>query len=209
MSIRRSLRYIHLPIMAIGLAAACVEQISEEIPSESAAAPAVLDDLLLAASRVALPPGGIGLADLPEADSPGAGHFVRYCTACHALPHPQSHSATDWPSVVRRMWLRMDHIDPVFNVPIPNGAERLVMAEYLIENALKVRASELPVGNGRELFVSTCSRCHELADPSQHSPDDWVAVVRRMAGHMDEMLGDFLEPSDLQEIALYLQSVSQ
>lgn len=71
MSIRRSLRYIHLPIMALGLAAACVEQISEEIPSESAAAPAVLDDLLLAASRVALPPGGIGLADLPEADSPG------------------------------------------------------------------------------------------------------------------------------------------
>lgn len=209
MSIRRSLRYTHLPIMALGLAVACVEQVSEEIPSESGAAPAVLDDLLLAASRVALPPGGIGLADLPEADSPGAGHLAQYCTACHALPHPQSHSATDWPSVVRRMWLRMDRIDPAFNVPIPNGAERLVMAEYLVENALKVRASELPVGNGRELFVSTCSRCHELADPSQHSPGDWVAVVRRMAGHMDEMLGDFLEPSDLQEIALYLQSVSQ
>ena len=209
MRIRRSLRYTHLPIMALGLAVACVEEVSEKIPSESRAAPAVLDDLLLAASRVALPPGGIVPADLPEADSWGAGHLVQYCTACHALPHPQSHSATDWPSVVRRMWLRMDRIDPAFNVPIPNGAERLVMAEYLVENALKVRASELPAGNGRELFVSTCSRCHELADPSQHSPDDWVAVLRRMAGHMDEMLGDFLEPSDLQQIALYLQSVSQ
>ena len=209
MSLRRSLRYTHLPIMALGLAVACVEQASEEIPSESGAAPAILDDLLLAASRVALPPGGIVLADLPEADSGGAGHLARYCTACHALPHPQSHSATDWPSVVRRMWLRMDRIDPAFNVPIPNGAERLVMAEYWVENALKVRASELPAGNGRELFVSTCSQCHELADPSQHSPEDWVAVLRRMAGHMDEMLGDFLEPNDLQQIALYLQAVSQ
>ena len=83
------------------------------------------------------------------------------------------------------------------------------MAEYLVENALKVRASELPAGNGRELFASTCSRCHELADASQHSPQDWVGVVRRMAGHIDEMLGGFLEPSDLQQIALYLQTVSQ
>ena len=67
------------------------------------------------------------------------------------------------------MWLRMDRIDPAFNVPIPNGAERLVMAEYLIDNALLVRISGLPAGAGRDLFVSTCSRCHELADPSQHS----------------------------------------
>ncbi len=209
MRIPQSFRYTHLPIMALGLAVACVEPVPEEIPSECGAAPAVLDDLLLVASRVALPPGGIVLADLPETDSRGAGHLAQYCTTCHALPHPQSHSATDWPSVVRRMWLRMDRIDPAFNVPIPNGAERLVMAEYLVENARKVRASELPAGNGRELFVSTCSRCHELADPSQHSPDDWVAVLRRMAGHMDEMLGYFLEPSDLQQIALYLQAVSQ
>jgi cytochrome c5 len=195
--------------MVLVLVTACVGQTPEEIPSESGAAPAVPDDLLLAASRVALPPTGIGSADLPEADSRGAGHLVQYCTACHALPHPQSHSATDWPSVVRRMWLRMDRIDPAFNVPVPNGAERLVMAEYLVANALKVLASELPAGNGRELFVSTCSQCHELADPSQHSPEDWVAVLRRMAGHMDEMLGDFLEPNDLQQIALYLQAVSQ
>ncbi len=207
MRIRRSFRYTHLSVMVLVLVTACVGQTPEEIPSESGAAPAVLDDLLLAASRVALPPGGIVPADLPEADSRGAGHLAQYCTVCHALPHPQSHSATDWPNVVRRMWLRMDRIDPAFNVPIPNGAERSVMAEYLVANALKVRASELPAGSGRELLVSTCSRCHELVDPSQHSPEDWVAVLRRMARHMDEVLGDFIEPSDLQQIALYLQSV--
>ncbi len=209
MRIPQSFRYTPMSVMALVLAAACVEQVPEESPSEGIARPLAADELLLAASRVALPPDGIVSADFPDPDSPGAHHIAQYCTACHALPHSQSHSATDWPSVIRRMWLRMDRIDPAFNVPIPNGGERMVMAEFLVVNALKVRTSELPAGNGRELFVSTCSRCHELADPSQHSPQDWVGVVRRMAGHMDEMLGDFLEPSDLQQIALYLQAVSR
>ena len=209
MGIPQSFRYTPMSVMALVLTAACVEQVPEESLSEGIARPLVADELLLAASRVALPPSGTVSADLPDPESPGAGHLVQYCTACHALPHPQSHSATDWPSVVRRMWLRMDRIDPAFNVPIPNGAERLVMAEYLVENALRVSASQIPAGEGRDLFVSTCSRCHELADPSQHSPEDWVGVVRRMAGHMDEMLGDFLEPSDLQKIVIYLQAVSR
>lgn len=209
MGIPQSFRYTPMSVMTLVLAAACVEQVPEESPSEGIARPLVADELLLAASRVALPPNGIISADLPDPESPGAGHLAQYCTACHVLPHPQSHSATDWPSVIRRMWLRMDRIDPAFNVPIPNGGERMVMSEYLVKNALRVSASQIPAGEGRDLFVSTCSKCHELADPLQHSPEDWVAVLRRMAGHMDEMLGDFLEPSDLQEIALYLQAVSR
>ena len=209
MRIPQSFRYTTMSIMALVLAAACVEQVPEESPTEGIARPLVADELLLTASRVALPPDGIVFADFPHPESPGARHIAQYCKACHALPHPQSHSATDWPSVVRRMWLRMDRIDPAFNVPIPNGGERLVMAEYLIDNALLVRTSVLPAGAGRDLFVSTCSRCHELADPSQHSAEDWVGVVRRMQGHMEGMLGEFMSQDDSWQITAYLQTASR
>lgn len=107
------------------------------------------------------------------------------------------------------MWLRMDRIDASFEVPIPNGAERLVMSEYLIDNALRVGTSGLPAGAGRDLFVSTCSRCHELADPSQQSAEGWAGVVRRMQGHMEGMLGEFMSQDDSRQITAYLQTASR
>jgi cytochrome c2 len=173
------------------------------------AGPVTFDELLLASARVALPPVGLSAVDLPDPESPAAQQVARFCTSCHSLPSPESHSATDWPGVIRRMWLRMDRIDPSFEVPIPNGAERLVMLEYLIDNALRVRTSGLPAGAGRDLFVSTCSRCHELADPSQHSAQDWVGVVRRMQGHIEGMLGEFMSQSDSRQITAYLQTASR
>ena len=173
------------------------------------AGPVTFDELLLASARIALPPVGFSPAELPDPESSAGQQVARYCTSCHALPSPRSHSATDWPGVIRRMWLRMDRIDPSFEVPIPNGAERLVMMEYLIDNALQVRTSGLPTGAGRDLFVSTCSRCHELADPSQHSAEDWVGVVRRMQEHMEGMLGEFMSQSDSRQITAYLQTASR
>ena len=167
------------------------------------------DQLLLAATRVALPPSGTRAEDLPEAGSPGATHIATYCSACHAIPSPMMHSATDWPSVIRRMWLRTDRIEGHFGVAVPTASERLVMVEYLITNALEVRTAGLPDAPGREAFVSTCSRCHELADPSQHSSEDWVSVVRRMTGHMEDMLGEFLSQAEFQEIVLYLGAASR
>jgi cytochrome c5 len=192
------------------LLAGCAERTPPvEESSRQQAGPPTSEDLLLAAARVALPPAGVTPADLPDPESAGAQHLVRYCTACHALPSPASHSATDWPGVVRRMWLRMDLIDPSYNVPVPNGAERLVLSDYLIANALQVRRAGLPAGAGRDLFVSTCGRCHELPDPSQHSPADWAEVVRRMQGHIETMLGETMSQTDSRRITAYLQSASQ
>lgn len=171
--------------------------------------PATSEDLLLASALVALPPSGVTPADLPDPESDGAQHLARYCETCHALPSPGSHSATDWPSVLRRMWLRMERLDPSYNVPVPTGGERLVMAEYLVNNALQVRRGNLPSGAGRNLFVAQCSRCHELPDPSQHTPDDWGGVVRRMQGHMEQMLGEFMSQADSRQIIAYLQTASQ
>ena len=41
--------------------------------------------------------------NLPPKGGPGAGLFTRACSSCHALPDPASHSAAEWPTVVRRM----------------------------------------------------------------------------------------------------------
>lgn len=167
------------------------------------------DDLILASAKVALPPPGLNPTELPEPDSPGAQHLQTYCSACHALPSPGTHSATDWPVVLRRMWLRTDRIDPSYEIPIPSTAERLVLTRYLTEHALEVTSADLPAGRGRELFSNTCSRCHELPDPQQHTAQDWGAVVIRMAEHSEQMIGEWISPQDREQIMLYLERVSR
>ena len=204
----RTLRYpLSLTLFSV-LIAGCADG-TPAVEGTGQATPTPADELLLASASVALPPPGVMPADLPDAESPGAQHVARYCVACHALPSPASHSATDWPGVIRRMWLRTELIDTAFGVPVPNGAERLVMAEYLVDNALQVRRSGLPAGAGRDLFVATCGRCHELPDPSQHSPEDWGGVVTRMTGHSESMLGQFTSQADTRRLIAYLQTASQ
>ena len=166
------------------------------------------DRLLLASAKVALPPAGIVLGDLPHPESRGAGYVDRYCTACHELPSPLAHSATDWPGVLRRMWLRAERIDTSFNVPVPNAGERMLILQYMIDNALRVSGVALPPGRDREFFSRTCSQCHDLPDPMQHSAQDWRAVVRRMMDHMEQILNTTLVPDDMDRIVRYLENVT-
>jgi cytochrome c5 len=174
----------------------------------SSTEPGVNDRLILAAAKVALPPPGVTPADLPEPGSEGGKYVVEFCVACHNLPSPAIHSATDWPSVVRRMWLRMDRLPPEYGVRVPTPEQRQVTLDYLINNALRVSGAALPAGAGRATFSQTCSRCHALPDPLQHSPDDWGAVVTRMSTRMDQMKVDRPSPDQTQQILLYLQQVS-
>ncbi|HXV85642.1 MAG TPA: hypothetical protein VD793_03030, partial [Gemmatimonadales bacterium] len=145
----------------------------------------------------------------PQPGGPGAGLVVQYCSACHALPTPALHSATDWPSVLRRMWLRMERVDTTFHVAVPTPAERVVLLQYMLDNAIKVSSAPLPQGAGRDVFTATCATCHELSDPRQHSAADWVAVVRRMGQHMQDILNRPLAQGDLQSIVLYLERASR
>ncbi len=203
----RTLRY-PLMLLTLSVMVGC----AADTPSTEGAeqgGPATSEELLLASALVALPPAGFTAADLPDPESDGAQHVAGYCATCHTLPSPASHSATDWPGVLRRMWLRIERLDPSFDVPVPNGGERMVMAEYLVNNALQVRRADLPRGVGRNLFVAQCGRCHELPDPAQHTPDDWAGVVRRMQGHMEPMLGEFMTQADSRQITAYLQTASQ
>lgn len=182
------------------------KEAAQDQPAANAAG--VNEQLILAAAAVALPPPGVTPADLPSPESEGARLVATFCATCHNLPSPMIHSATDWPSVVRRMWLRMDRLPPTFGVRAPSMQQRQAMLDYLIANALKVSGANLPQGAGRATFSQTCSRCHALPDPRQHSAADWPAVVLRMEQRMDQMKVDRPSPDSTQQILLYLGAVS-
>jgi cytochrome c5 len=167
------------------------------------------DELLLAAANIALPPPGVTPADLPEPNSKGAQLEAQFCAQCHNLPAPAMHSATDWPSIARRMWLRMEWLPSTLRVKVPTMAERFAMLDYLTVNALKVSAANLPPGPGRESFQLVCSRCHALPDPRVHSPADWPAVFSRMQQNMERMKVAPLTRSQTTDILLYLQSTGR
>jgi cytochrome c5 len=166
------------------------------------------DELLLAAANVALPPPGTAPADLPEPNAQGAQLVARYCGQCHALPPPQMHSATDWPGIARRMWLRMELLPASLQVRVPTAGERFTIMEYLNDNALQVSGANLPSGEGRGTFAQVCSRCHALPDPRVHSREDWPAVYARMERNMERMQVPPPTRDQTTDILLYLQMVA-
>jgi cytochrome c5 len=206
-SICRASAWLALPLLIVGVAG-CGERAPSTEGDTTAVQTATAGDLVLASAMVALPPPGTAPSDLPDPDSEGAQFLREYCTACHALPSPATHSATDWPVVLRRMWLRTEGVADRFSVPVPDARQRVVLLNYILENALVVARSDLPGGPGRDLFSNTCNRCHELPDPKQHSSNDWAAVVIRMRQHMVQMLRQSPSQSEVQDVILYLERAS-
>jgi cytochrome c5 len=189
--------------------AACREAPPAEQPDEpSSTVPERRQELLLAAASIALPPAGVQPGDLPEPQSQGAQLVGKYCTQCHDLPAPAAHSATDWPSVVRRMWLRMEWLPATYGVKVPTVGERSTMLEYLTRNGLQVSGSTLPAGHGREVFAEVCSRCHALPDPRVHSAQDWAVVFQRMERNMLRMKLAPLTREQTADVLGYLQDVA-
>ncbi len=182
-------------------------------PSAPAAGPETAtlsrnDAVLLASAKVALPPAGFGPADLPEPHSAGAILLAQFCDQCHALPSPAMHSATDWPRVPRRMWLRMELLPDSLGIRTPAEGDRGIVLDYLVANALSVSGSELPAGAGREDFALVCSRCHALPDVRLHTSGDWPAVFLRMERNMERMNVARPTPQQTNDILLYLQDVA-
>ncbi len=165
------------------------------------------DALLLASARIALPPEGFDAASLPDPTSTGATLLVRYCGQCHAVPTPSMHSATDWPRILRRMWLRMDWLPDSLQVALPEVGDRNMLSRYLMENALRVSAEELPPGSGRETFVTLCSQCHSTPDPFLHSGQDWVSVFQRMELNMERMGVRRPSRAETEAVLSYLQDL--
>ena len=164
------------------------------------------DKLLLAAATIGLPPPGVTPADLPEPTSRGAQLVAKYCAQCHSLPTPTAHSATDWPSVARRMWLRMEWLPDSLGMQVPTNAERYETLQYLTGHALRVGGNNLPAGRGREAFEQICSRCHALPDPRVHSKADWAIVYARMERNMERMKVAPPTGQQTEDILYYLQN---
>lgn len=178
-------------------------------PSGGDAQTSVGDNVLVASAMAVLPPQGTSPSDLPNPDSDGARAVAQFCVMCHAIPSPTMHSATDWPVVIRRMWLRTDYVSESHGVPSPNAAQRQTITQYMLDHALRVAETELPNLRGRDQFLETCTRCHELPDPMQHTNQDWPTVVIRMRQHMVDLLNDSPPQGEIQDIITFLQGASQ
>jgi hypothetical protein len=57
---------------------------------------------------------------------------------------------------------------------------------------------------GRSIFVSTCSGCHELPDPATHSPKEWPAIVDEMRGEQEVELS----VDERDRLVWYLSAIS-
>jgi cytochrome c2 len=174
--------------------------------SDTTHAASPMQQRLYEAAEIALPPG-VAAESLPEPASPGAKALSQYCTQCHALPSPAMHGAADWPSVARRMWVRIDMMAGALGVETPSTAQRAELLAYLQKHALQV-AANLPPGAGKAAFEEVCSRCHELNDPKMHTAPDWPLVVMRMERDAEKMKVRGITHSEAAEIITYLQSAS-
>jgi len=166
----------------------------------------MMQQRLLEAANIALPPG-VAPESLPEPNSAGAKALTQYCTQCHALPSPAMHGPADWPSVARRMWVRIDMMAGALGIQTPSSAERAVLLAYLQKNALKV-AANLPAGAGKPVFERVCARCHDLNDPKMHTGPDWPVVVMRMEQDAEKMKVSGISRGDAEQIIAYLQAAS-
>ena len=168
-------------------------------------------------------PGG----QLPDSQSVGAELAVRFCSRCHALPAPSSHSAADWVPILRNMFLRMDQMSRTGMMggmggmmrggrggrgalATPDADQRQALLAYYQSHALRA----LPPGGqplsgaGRELFMQDCGRCHALPDPTQYPAQQWPAVVARMRQHMADRNAASLTDEQAREIVAYLEKAS-
>jgi cytochrome c5 len=176
-------------------------------PADTSGALNMGEQRILRAALLTVPRPGVDPDSLPDRTSPGAAVLIQYCTQCHALPSPGMHGAQDWPFVARQMWLYIDELQGELGVQSPSTAQRAQLLSYLQANALQV-ASALPPGAGKETFQATCSRCHVLPDPRQHSPVDWPNVVMRMERNMERFHLSGVSRPMAEQIVSYLRMAS-
>lgn len=167
------------------------------------------DQLILASARAAMPPEDFDVSTLPDAESADAKLMMSFCGQCHAVASPTTHSAVEWPVVVRRMWLRMEMLPESLSIRVPEVGERVRITSYLTANALKVSPENIPPGNGQAAFVEVCSRCHALPDPRIHTAKDWPAVFLRMEGNILRMKVRGPTQEQTGQILTYLQEVAR
>ena len=99
------------------------------------------------------------------------------------------------------MWMMRD-------IKAPSQQKLDTLLSYLQTNALEIMETtghpEIDSPAGID-FQQTCSRCHSLPDPQQHSAEDWPTVVERMTRNMNQMGKSVPDKITLEEIVGFLQ----
>ena len=93
-----------------------------------------------------------------------------------------------------------------------SAGEQATLLAYLQKHAQmplnKATAKGLDTPAGRT-FSATCSQCHALHDPAQHTAAEWLAVVLRMQRNMVAMGKPVPPRSTLHAIDAYLRKYAK
>lgn len=66
----------------------------------------------------------------------------------------------------------------------------------------------LDSGPGR-IFAQTCTQCHALPDPRQHSAQEWSGVIARMQEHMRDYAVPLPDRESVKDIESFLEQHSR
>lgn len=160
---------------------------------------------------------GLAPERLPDPDSKGAGLMVRYCSQCHNLPSPATHSQEEWPKVVERMDHHMGMMKGMGHremrrINRPTGEEKEIILRTLQAHGLKPFAAEAvpsPDSPGAKKFQAVCSRCHVLPDIRLHTKSEWPDGVDRMRMNMRVIGKPVITNPERGEIVAYLKEHSR
>jgi cytochrome c5 len=134
---------------------------------------------------------GLSREALPDPGSQGARLVGRYCSQCHDIPDPATHTADRWiPSVAEMVrYMNLPSGRKAMKQPgAPSSEEADRIVAYLKTHAhtglnMEAYKAALASEEGRD-FRETCDQCHGLPDPRQHTADEWPWVVKRMRKNM-------------------------
>lgn len=156
-------------------------------------------------------PAGINPGQLPEPKSEGARLLGQYCSQCHGVPGPGLHTAAEWPDTIARMNRRMQMMSGggmMMRIEAPDNNELKILTAYLEKNAQRtIDVNELMGADtpGGQAFQKTCSQCHALPDPTQHTRNEWPAVIERMRMNMSTMGKQLPDQTTTDRILGFLQ----
>ena len=179
-------------VLVVLFAAGC-QQAAEKPAASASPALSPGDRLLLATARVALPPDNIDPSTFPDIGSPDGKLMMQFCGQCHAVASPGSHSAVEWPVVVRRMWLRMEMLPDTFTSRCRQSATGCASSSYLTRTRWREPRQPCHPGRGQDAFIATCSRCHALPDPRAHTAP---GLAGRLPADGRQHAADEGEPAD-------------
>ncbi|MDH5325842.1 MAG: hypothetical protein OEZ68_19570 [Gammaproteobacteria bacterium] len=161
-------------------------------------------------------PKGIIPASLPEPESRGATVLLLYCAQCHDLPTPAMHNPEEWTQVLQRMEKRIQvqRGGMLARILMPPENDWKVLLSYLQRFAQKpLEGNKLAAlqqqtdWNSAESqsFQATCSVCHAMPDPEQHTAREWPRVVLRMKNNLRSARQKTPDDTTTERIIAYLQ----